>query len=71
MCMHSYSLSSTYVGLCIMTAAPSLLGDLGHVLSPVWASLSSRFWEELASVSDHRPFWDARTGQGLVEELGA
>lgn len=50
MCTHSYSLSSTCVGLCIMTAAPSLLADLGHVLSPVWASLSSRFWEELASV---------------------
>lgn len=60
----SHSLSSTYLGLFLMKSAPSLLGDLGRGLSPLWVFLSSLFWEELASVitdsSRLQAFGDAR-----------
>ena len=43
---------------------PTFLGDIGQVFSPVWASLSSPFWEELASVITDLSWWLPGHGPG-------
>lgn len=49
------SVPHTVLGLFVMSSALLFLGD-GQVFLPLWASLSFRFWEELASaITD--PCW--------------